>query len=241
VLDVLIVVYNNYDLISMQVKHWQWLCPSARLLFCDTTPAERVRQMDVENLWRLPVSGIDGETHGAGIDFLLSKATSDIVCVNDSDFFWLCPQHVEATLTKMVLDGYYAIGAGAMNDDIDWARLNRLHPTRAGYLAPVAWGMFIWRHFALKDTWVVTKQEAGQIIETGWRTRKRLIDNDLKREIIPAFRYPGDGNSFDSPTYFGEPNAPVGFHYLRGSSIHAGRALAEIPGYIQKGVGKWLS
>lgn len=244
-IDVLIVIHRNYALVDSQINHWSnYYGDAVRLLFCDTSPAQsregRVQRgwRDEPNFYTIDTCGIDGETHGAGIDFLLRKATTPIVCVNDSDFFWLDPDILTTVLDKMVCGDFVALGAGG-GTHADWKRLDSLHPYRQSYMAPVCWGMFIWREIALMDTWVVTSVEGVRIIETGWRVRERLIGG-YKTITLPCFYYPEDDTcAYDDPCYFGDPARPTAFHYMRGSSLRLHAGLDHMNNLIAKGIAKW--
>src|SRR5436309_2600962 len=89
-MDVLLVNHRNYDLLTKQIKHLEQLKGDKRILICDNSPIKQVFPTSYK-FYPLHCSGIDGETHGIALDYLVRKAKSQIVCIQDTDFFWTNP------------------------------------------------------------------------------------------------------------------------------------------------------
>lgn len=221
-MDICIVIYKNYDLLAAQVEAWRKI-PGANLLICDNTPLADRQIIDRPNVFVLDVDGIDGETHGAALDFLVRQATSDIVGICDSDFFWLDP-NILLYVEEKFRQGYQCVGAEPWYEDFE--RVNAVYPDRASWLAPCVFGQFVDRKLALSETFVVSRREASKLMETGWRLRERVIQNRIKCEVLRAFRYPylsGDSDiekMVRGAWFYGTPENPVGFHLVKGSSFN---------------------
>ncbi len=216
-IDIAVVIHRNYQLLYKQLAHWPKIADPGtyRLLIGDNTPEEYRKPLpptiEGHPVFVHEISGIDGVTHGSTLDFLLGKATSDIVGVIDSDYFWL--RHgILNHVTELINDrNYSCVGTQLWYDDTwqYWAR----HPQREWL--PSLPAMFMKRKLALEQTFIVTYEEVYQVMETGWRVRQRLVDDELKYMTYPGFRYA----SQNSPTacYYGEPEFPMGVHLLKGS------------------------
>lgn len=212
-IDICTTIYRNYSLLDLQLSHWKTIKGDHRLLAVDNTPRpERIKQS--YPVIELDVSGIDGETHGAALDLLVRTATSDIVGIVDSDFFWL-NKNILKEVEKYFEQGYKCVGCAGFYPD--WQRnLDPRHPDRAGHLAPVCWGMFVDRKLAMEQTFVVSAQEGPQVMETGWRLRKRIIDEKIPCVVFQGF-YPENWNDPEC-CFFGTPEKYEGVHLLKGSA-----------------------
>lgn len=203
------VIYKNYKLYDLQIEHWSRLNVSnVEVLYVDNTP-ELYRGSGITKLNQ--TSTFDGQTHGEALDWIAKEAITDIIGFVDSDFFWLDP-NLFSWVENKFKEGYKCIGCAGFYPD--WQhKLDPRHPGRAGHLAPVCWGMFVDRKLALEQTFAVTPEEGFQIMETGWRLRKRIIE-----ERIPCIVFPGFSDIQDPDLcYFGEKLNPLGVHFLKGS------------------------
>ena len=97
-IDYLTIVYKNYDLLNLQLDNFKkrFADKSYRLIVVDNTPddekqkIERSDEIDVVvELESVPT--FDGISHGGAIDVGLDYCESNIVCLFDSDFFFLHP------------------------------------------------------------------------------------------------------------------------------------------------------
>ena len=70
---------------------------------------------------------------------------------------------------------------------------------------------------ALSETFSVTPTEGCEQKETGWRMRKKIIDERIPCHVYRAFTYPNHPDP--KVTYFGTTEDPVGVHLLKGSSL----------------------
>lgn len=232
-IDVLTVVYDNYALLDLQLAHWPRLAGAHRLLVADATPAPRRRAHPGVD-WVLDLGGIDGETHGAALDFLVGKAQTDVVGTVDTDFFWLKPDVVPwAEALTAGPDGVACAGCAGFYRDFQ-ANIDAHHPERAGHLAPVCWGMFVRREWAVRHTFVCTAAEARAYHEVGWRLRRALL-----AAAAPVFVYGGWEHPDDPDVcYFGQRHAPAGIHFLKGSGARAS-LTGRLPALLAEGVARW--
>lgn len=236
VIDICMVIYRNYALLTRQFEHWKWLEGEHRFLVCDNTPAAE-RQAIVlpppHQLFVQEFQGIDGTTHGGALDLLVRQATSPIVGICDSDFFWV-KKDILAEVQSHFHQGKQAVGAELWYCDFGY--VNEMYPDRAGWLAPCVFGMFLDRRLALSETFVTTPPEGVCLkMETGWRMRKKMIDEKVPRHVYRAFHYPNQGDP--QVEYFGTPEDPVGVHLLKGSSFRAAE-MNRMERLIQLGINK---
>lgn len=235
-IDILITLYRNYQFIRPQLRLFRKLFTNYNIIICDSTPIEAresIDDLDVDKFF-VEKSGLDVEIHGYCLDLLVRRASSPIVGICDSDFFWLKPG-----LLDDIRDGFSrglkCIGAAGWYPD--WQRTYDLTwKNRAGHMAPVCWGMFVDRELALEQTFVTTEKEAHEVRETGWRLRQKLIQEDIPREVYPGFKYPKQQDP--EICYFGSPEKPLAVHFLRGS----GRRMEHSSSFseaIRRGKRRW--
>lgn len=223
-IDVLSTIFTNYELLDLQIEHWKKFSGDFRLIFCDSTPLNQRKDIshlnsDKIKILTLDTNGIDGEIHGRSLDYLVQEATSDIVCIMDSDFFWLDYSIIEKVEVLFSHYGYENIGAAAYY--LDYQRIcDRQLPELAGNLAPNIFGMFIKRDLALAETFVVTADEGRKFYPTGWKNRLKIINEDRKRLTFQGVGF--SELSDDNLCYFKDnSNKLVGFHLLKGSSYRS--------------------
>jgi len=246
-IDICIVVYCNYELLNYQIAQWKPYSDHCRLLVCDNTHPFLKRQIEIKDnddlqieVFDMDVEGIDGETHGKAIDFLLSKTETGIVGLCDSDFFWTHP-NILKYITDHFHHGFKAVGTELAC--LGWGWINHFCPERASHLAPGIFSLFMERELALSETFVCAEKEAEKRMETGWRLRKKIIKEKIEAYTIPAFQYPQFKNLYpsvietDQPWYYGTPDQPVGFHLIKGSRDF-GRT-AYVDQLIKFGKDKW--
>lgn len=233
VMDILTVCFKNYDLIKIQAEHWKNnIKGNNRLLVADATP-DPDRSQYIENMWHITRGGDHFEKHGSGIDFLLSKSTTDIVGIVDSDFFWTYPDIIEY-VQEYFDEGCRCVGCPAIRPIKEFHK-NRQWMKLYNYPVPIVHGMFIERNLGLTETFVATGVEVRKHKrETGWRIRHRIRNNNIKVHVF-------DGFAIEKPpyiTYFGPKDAPLGFHLLAGSDRNQNKTHL-VPGLIKEGLDKW--
>lgn len=214
-IDICIVLHRNYDLLDMQLKHWNWIAGEHRLLFCDNTPKEVKKDLsgyDI-NLYHNEVAGSDGESHGATLDFLVCQTKSEIIGICDSDFFWT-DRNILSQVEQLFSNGCKCCGAELWYDDFE--KVNQIYPDRAGYLAPCVFGMFIDRELALSETFVCTTLEGFTFRETGWRIRKKIIKEKIPCCVWRKFQL--ENQPDPKVVFFGSPDERKGLHFLKGSN-----------------------
>jgi hypothetical protein len=215
------VVYVNYFLIPLQLKYLEKLQGDWRLLICDNTPNSHYRPLDINDdrvrIFRQEFGGIDGEKHGGALDLLVGKAESDIIGICDSDFFWL-KEDILLEVCNFFEGGIKCVGAELYYEDFE--KVNKRYPERAGYLAPCVFGMFVDKTLAQSETFVVSGSEANDWYETGWRLRKKIIDQEIPCHIYPAIKLPQQKKE-DISWFFGNEQEIVGLHLVKGSGRRA--------------------
>lgn len=224
-IDICIPIYKNYDLLNLQIEFWNQIDGEFRLLVCDNTPAEFRKPIkkstDRMLLFYSQYSGIDGESHGSTLDFLVENSKTDIVGICDSDFFWL-KKDILQKVQKAFDKGCKCYGSELWYGDFD--AVNERYPERAGWLSPCVFGMFVDRKLAMEETFVVTSEEGSQLMETGWRLRKKIIDEKIPCHVIKAFK---ENRNTDS-VFYESPNNPIAFHWIKGSSWKCNQPLSEL-------------
>jgi hypothetical protein len=216
-MDVLLVIHKNYGLLWEQLEHWKNTPPDCR--------RHLPNYIEGHPVFVHEIVGADGVTHGGTIDFLLKNATSESVCIIDSDFFWL--RDGILNWAEDLLKHYSVIGTQLWHDATGgyW----RVHPQREWL--PSLPGIFVKRKMAMEQTFVVTVPEIYACTETGWRIRQRLVDEKLKYLTFRGFRYPernqklipneqvdaGTLQGIQEACFYGHPLAPMGVHLLAGS------------------------
>ena len=235
-IDICMIIYRNYYLLDKQIEHWHnYMKGDFRLLLVDNTPAAeyQYREYQGKPVQRFfPSNSFDGISSGEAYDFILSQATSDIVGLTDPDNFWFNP-YILSDVEEYFNQGYKCVGDQGFYPD--WQRIiDTGFPDFAGHLAPVLWGMFIDRKLALEDTWVCEPPGVGKI--TGWRTRKKIIDNKIPNIVFPGFFPNPDDNQV---CFFGPEDMPIGVHFLKGCSSRAHIMPSIVPHYLELGKSKW--
>ena len=228
-IDVIIPIYFNYNLIYYQFMCWRNIKGDYRLLICDNTPLHLSQEIIIPDdfkhkalLFRNNSEGIDGERHGGVIDYMVKQSTSDIICIQDSDFFWLDVDIFEYIL-RYFKNGYKCVGTDLYYPAFE--KVNSIYPERHSCLAPCVFGMFIDRKLALSETFVVTQYEGhNEFKETGWRMRKKIIDENIKTIIFPAIQHPEQKNfnvnNSNVPWFYVGNQKFLGVHLFGGTSYN---------------------
>lgn len=210
-IQILCVIHKNYDLYDLQLKHWEGMNGEFELLFVDNTPSHL--RKSIPGMLTLDTPAFDGESHGQALDYLLSLATSDIVGIMDSDFFWT-NKNIIPEVEAAFAEGFVNVGCSAMYPD--WcSNIDPFYPDRHHSLAPVVWGMFVDRKLALEQSFVCSASEGQDRLYTGHRLRQRIIRENLPCKVFQGF-YP-DGHTDMEMVWYGTPEKPEGFHWLKGS------------------------
>lgn len=223
-IQILCVIHRNYSLLDLQLEHWKKIKGDFELVFLDNTPSNE--RQSRPNMLYLDTPGSDGESHGAALDYLVSQATSDIVGIVDSDFFWT-NENIISEVEELFSQGNICVGASAKYND--WEEyMDKCFPERHSSLAPVIWGMFVDRKLAAEQTFVCTDHEGRSFrLYTGHRLRQRIISENLPRVTFQGF-YP-NGKDDSQGVYYGEPGKVQGVHFLKGSAAKMGQATADLP------------
>ena len=228
-IDVIIPFYLNYNLVEQQFRYWRRINGDYRLLLCDNTPLHLSQEIRIPDdfkhktlVFRNDSGGIDGERHGGVIDYMIRQTSSDIICIQDSDFFWLDEDIFEYIL-RYFKNGYKCVGTDLYYPPFE--KVNKLYPERHSSLAPCVFGMFIDRELALSETFVVSAYEGHtELKETGWRMRKKIIDENIKSIVFPAIQHPEQKNfnvkNSDVPWFYVGNNTFLGVHLFGGTSYN---------------------
>lgn len=227
-IDIIIPICNNYFLVDKQIEMWSKIKGNWTLNFCDNTIGTRYKfdltkypseVQDKIKWFSYSSNGIDGERHGSVIDYMIKQTSSKIIGIMDSDFIWL-NENIIDNILQYFNNGYKCVGAELYYHDFDY--VNKMYPSRAGWLAPCIFGMFIDRDLCT-ETFICTRHEGmHEYKETGWRMREKLIQEKVDMIIFKAFQF----KEFDcgkSWFYKDENDNVVGFHLLQGSGRNNGK------------------
>ena len=229
-IDYLTIVYKNYDLLDLQLDNFKkrFSDNSYRLIVVDNTPdsekqkIERSDEIDIiVELESIPT--FDGISHGGAIDIGLQYCESDIVCIFDSDFFFLSSDLTSYALKKFEA-GYVAVGA-EWDDGLGTRPWVQRFPDKFENI-PCAFGAFYDTKLAKSESWIITPGEVEKnkpegFIEVGWRIRKNILENSRKTLswklslISEDKNFSGYGNCF----FENEDSEIVGVHYVAGSHV----------------------
>lgn len=225
--DIIIPIYNNYFLVDKQVEMWSKIKGNWILNFCDNTNGGKKhdfskysKEIQDKIKWFTNNSaGIDGERHGGVIDFMINQTTSDIIGIMDSDFIWF-DENLLKRIQNYFEQGYQCVGTELYYRGFEY--VNKMYPERAGWLTPCVFGMFIDRKLCT-ETFVCTRSEGYvQKRETGWRIRKKLIDDRIKTIVFKSFQY--DNKECGNSWFYKDINddTVMGVHLLQGSGNNNG-------------------
>lgn len=249
-IQVIIPVYHTYGLAFRQIKHYALTIKGEwRLCFCDNTPAVARQAIDLDDIdgmaekcglsdavyrqirkaltWTIydDVNGIDGERHGSVLDHMVRYRTfTPIVCMHDSDFFWL-DGDIFLKAEQYFRLGYVCVGAELFYDDFPYVQ--DLHRTQASNRTPCVFAQFILRSYVLDKTFVSTRYEGHTLrLPTGWRIRRALVkDNDARVLVFPAVKLPEQSGGITATSWYylttDYPAKFLGYHLIQGSGRNA--------------------
>lgn len=241
-IDYLTVCYKNYDLILLQIENFKKLFGTDfNLLLVDNTPNqfknfELLKKIESENPNIKIVNRdydfneFDGVSHGHAIDIGIQNCYNDIICVFDSDFFFL-HKNLNEYVLNLFNSGYYAVGCefnDGTTDSTDY--IDKYPENFIG--APVCYAAFYHidvaksSTFKIENSEVIENRYTNGYIETGWRIRKYIIDNKLK-----GITWKAERNA--RPCFFkNEDNELIGVHYVAGSHRNYNQQTLEDLGNI---------
>lgn len=220
-IDYLIVIYKNYKLLDLQIENFKknFLNKDYRLIVVDNTPDIEKQEIKYENEIDVKVIvedshlRFDGVSHGQSIDIGLQYCDSPIVCLIDSDFFFL-KKDIHEYAKQKFSEGYVAFGT-EYNDGCPTSFYNQPKFKKDFENVPSGFGSF-WDNKLIKsDTWVITEEECNELRETGynhagWRIRKNHIG-------MKTFTWKTDINQYGNCFFKDENGELMGFHYVGGS------------------------
>lgn len=220
-IDYLTVVYRNYDLLYLQLDNFKkrFSDKEYRLIVVDNTPnneKQKIKRTDeidvIVELESFPT--FDGISHGRSIDVGLEYCESDIVCIFDSDFFFLHPD-IDGYAKEKFKEGYSAVGCDW--DDGDGTRSwPQKFPERYNDI-PCAFGSFYDLNLAKSASWIITPQELQQnipdgFVEVGWRIRKHILENSIK-----TMSWKTNSSGYNTCIFRDDYGRIMGMHYVAGS------------------------
>lgn len=216
-MDFLTVIYKNYKLLELQREQFDKLNFSDyRLIIVDNTPSaqrQTITERDNELLIIRENQGgeFDGVSHGSALDLGLTYCTSDIVCIFDSDYFFL--QNIQSYIKDKFSEGYLAVGAEFWNSEVFG------HFDKFSHLlenVPCCFCGFYKLDIIKKISWIVNPYEVDHstsYVEVGYRIRKYINENAIK-----TFGWKcSSPNNMDNFVYVDEYNNPIGLHIVAGS------------------------
>lgn len=221
-IDYLTVIYRNYDLLDLQIENFKkrFSGKDYRLIVVDNTPNSEKKEIkhkdDIDLIVELEsVPTFDGISHGQAIDTGLKYCESPIVCIFDTDFFFLNENVHEYALEKFSL-GYKAVGTSW--DDGDGAKiLVKKFPQNFENI-PCCFGSFYDLELAKSNSWIVTlpeihkNAEVNGFVEVGWKIREHILKNNLK-----TLSWETDSDHYGDCFFKNELGKVMGIHYVGGS------------------------
>ena len=230
-IDYLTVIYKNYDLLDLQLDNFKkrFSNEDYRLIVVDNTPdsekkkIQRSDEIDIIIELESFANTFDGISHGGALDTGLQYCESDIVCIFDSDFFFL-NSNLNTYIKEKFADGYVAVGV-EWDDGCDTRPWVEKFPDRFNNI-PCAFGAFYDLAFAKSESWIITHAESQNpnnrsegFIEAGWRIRRKILNEKIKTlgwktsPISDNEIFSGYGNCF----FMNECGIMMGVHYGAGS------------------------
>lgn len=230
-IDHIIVIYKNYSLLDLQIKNFKkrFTQDDCQFIIVDNTPDAEKKQVEIDvSIVKKYISlsnmySFDGESHGSAIDTGLQYVTSNIVCISDSDFFWLDKNIYKEAKHKILVENYSAFGTEYNDGTGDSFKWRNIDPQKFDNI-PNGFGSFYTRELATVSTWKITKNEMeiGKrtgFVETGFKIRQHILNNKLK---TMTFKTPVQGISYTHPNwkpcFFSNDKGVVkGVHYVGAS------------------------
>lgn len=235
-IDYLTICYKNYDLILLQIENFKKLFGlDFNLLLVDNTPNQfknfdLLKKIESENPNIKIVNRdydfneFDGVSHGHAIDIGIQNCYNNIICVFDSDFFFL-HKNLNEYILNLFNDEFLAVGCEFNDGTIDSVKYMDMYPEN--FNAPVCYAAFYHKDVAKSSTFKIDMNEVYQnrdtngYIETGWRIRKYIVDNKLKSKTWKAERQV-------RPCFFkDETGTLIGVHYVAGSHANFNEKMLD--------------
>lgn len=220
-IDFLTVIYNNYDLLEIQVLNFKQRFDKSqyRLIVIDNTPDNLKQNINIDPIIdkfiRIPSQPtFDGISHGNAIDIGLTYCESDIICIMDSDFFFL-NDNILSYIRLKFENGYNAVGS-EYNDGDATKHIVSNCPSNFENI-PCCFGSFYKKDLAKSNSWIITEQEVYDnrptgFVEVGWRIRKYILENNIK-----TFNWKTKSNNYGNCFFENESGNIMGVHYVAGS------------------------
>lgn len=219
-IDYLIVIFNNYDLLALQVYNFKkrFNEEDYNLVVIDNTLDHLKKDVFLDDVIGTFIKvdsspAFDGVSHGKAIDIGLQYCESEIVCIQDSDFFFLNNDIHSYVKNKFDL-GYKAVGT-EYNDGKDTSYWVNMSPNNFKDI-PCCFGSYYDLELAKSQSWIINEEEVNQnrssgFVEVGWRIRKHILDNNIK-----TMNWKTDANNYGH-CFFKDEEQTMGFHYVAGS------------------------
>lgn len=228
-IDYLTVIYNKYELLSIQREQFDKLeYTNYRLIIVDNTPSSNYHPIVPranELVIRRDNDGgeFDGISHGNALDLGIKYCTTDIVCVFDSDFFFT--RNIQKYIDKKFEEGYSAVGTEFWNENYlpHYSTMPNMYQN-----IPCCFGSYYKLEMIKDISWVITPEEVNHstgYIEVGYRIRKHIIDNNVKVFGWKCHSIHNNDNDF---VYYDENNNIVGYHIVGGSHRNSGQSKDHI-------------
>lgn len=242
-IDLLTVLYGTYELLDIQIEHLKKICPDKNfnLIVIENTPLN-IRKPYSNDYIDLFITStqddhsFDGISHGAALDIGMTYLTSEIVCIFDTDYFFVKNNAFEFFSDVLKNSNLIAMGSeffdGEEQPSIPTWQTVRKYNESLFTNRPAAWGSFYKTNFIKNLSWVITPDEINKnrpfgYIDVGYRFRKYLNDNNLPTQSFRGYQLsPNKGADFEC--YFEYNTECIGIHYQRGSSRRSSQILNDI-------------
>lgn len=238
-IDFLTVIYKNYDLVLLQVENFvkRFNREDYRLIIVDNTPNNEKKYINIgpeyidKIIYLNSFEGtFDGISHGGAIEAGLHYCESDIICIFDSDFFFL-NSDIISYIKQKFNDGYVAVGC-EWNDGRDTKKFTEKNPSLFENI-PCCFGAFYDAKLARAASWIVTPHEVAEnlnsgFVEVGWKVRKFILDNKLK-----TLSWKTDANNYGECYFKNDKESIMGIHYVAGSHIRSAFSIENIRNILE--------
>lgn len=220
-IDHLIVIYRNYDLISLQVENFKKrLKPEQyRLVIIDNTPDDEKIPIKTNSSKHIIVPldskpTFDGVSHGRAIDYGLKFCETPIVGIIDSDFFILYNDMYQY-VHQVFESGYQAVGC-EYNDGKDTKQWVNIDPGKFENI-PCCFGAYYTNKLAKSASWVITEQEVQEgrstgFVEVGSKIRRHILDNQVQ-----TMNWKTDATEYGTCYFKSSSQDTMGVHFVAGS------------------------
>lgn len=237
-IDYLTICYINYDLILAQIENFKskFKDKNYQLIVIDNTP-KSLKNFDKINIIKeSPIvskfvdidfsstNDFDGVSHGRAIDIGVKFCSSDVVCVFDSDLFFIKKDIHEYVLNHFN-NGLKYIGCEFNDGTKDTLYWVEKFPIEFSFGVFYCW--FYHKDIISNAKWETTWTECDTnkcngFIEMGWRLRKYIIDKNMtglqwkaQERIRPT-------------TFLDENGNPIVIHIVRGTLMKNNEILSNL-------------